>query len=261
MDDSVAARMARARAEAEARVSGAPLESLIHERSPEVLTAVASDSRLTEDLALGLLTRRDLPRQALEALSKNVAVMKSRKVVLALVGHSYTPRHVALPIVRHLYTFELMSLALLPAVAADLKLAVEEALINRLKTISAGERLTLAKRGSTRIAATLLTDPDERVIEAALQNPHMTEASVVKAIMTETAPPGLLDLVCRSPNWSVRREVGVALLRNEKTPLARAIAIADSLPTAVLRDVLHYSRLTPNIKAYLLKEIERRNQP
>jgi len=34
----------------------APLEQLIHDHSPEVLIAVAGNSRLTEDLALALLS-------------------------------------------------------------------------------------------------------------------------------------------------------------------------------------------------------------
>jgi len=34
--------------------------------------------------------------------------MKSRKVKLALVQHPNTPRHVSIPMLRHLLTFELM---------------------------------------------------------------------------------------------------------------------------------------------------------
>jgi len=45
-----------------------PLDQLIHDSSPEILVAVAADPRLTEDLALALLQRRDLPREALELL-------------------------------------------------------------------------------------------------------------------------------------------------------------------------------------------------
>ncbi len=258
-DDSLAARMARARAEAAERVANSPLESLIHDQSADVLRAVAADARLTEDLALSLLARRDLPPQALEDLSKNIAAMKSRKVILALVAHSRTPRHVALPIVRHLYTFELMSLALLPALAADLKIAVEEAILVRLETIASGERLTLAKRAPTRVAAALLTDPDARVIEAALNNTFLTEAWVVKAIMGD-APPALIEAVCRSPKWSVRAEVRIALLRNPRTPLPRIAAVAHALPTNVLRNVLRESRLAPRAKMCLLQELESRGQ-
>lgn len=47
-----------------------PLESLIQHREAEVLMAVAADTRMTEELALAFLTRRDLPELALDRLSK-----------------------------------------------------------------------------------------------------------------------------------------------------------------------------------------------
>src|SRR5690348_4494834 len=61
----------------------ARMERLIHDPDPAIVTAVAGDQRLTEDLALALLERRDLPREALEELHKNSGVAKLRKVRLA----------------------------------------------------------------------------------------------------------------------------------------------------------------------------------
>jgi hypothetical protein len=163
-----------------------------------------------------------------------------------------------LPIARHLYNFELMQLALTPGVAADLKMSMEETLVSRLDTISAGERLTLARRGSNRVAAALLADTEERVIHAALASPFMTEASIVKALLKDDAPAPLVEAVCRHPNWSLRRDVQIALLRNDNTPLARVLAFAQGLPTQVLRDVLTHSRLQANVKTYLIAELDRR---
>src|SRR5437016_8556267 len=120
--------------------SEASLENALHSQSADDLIAAASDPRMTEELALAMLVRRDLPGKALECLHKNSAIAKLRKVRLAIVTHPRTPRHVSVPVTRHLYTFELMQVALLPAVAADIKVAAEEALIGRLPTISAGER-------------------------------------------------------------------------------------------------------------------------
>ncbi len=234
------------------------LEDLLTSQDLDVLRGVAASSRLTEDLALALLARRDLPHQAIVDLSKNGAVMKHRKVIVALVSHPRAPRHVSLPIARHLYTFELMQLALTPALAADLKMNIEEALIARMESISSGERLTLARRGSTRVAATLLTDPDERVMLAALDNPYMTEAWIVKALMRDDAPVPLVHAVCRHAKWSLRRDIQVGLLRNDNTPMARAIALAEKLPSQVLRDILHHSRLQANVKTYLLALLDRR---
>ncbi len=234
------------------------LERMVHSQAAEELRAAAMDRRMTEDLALTLLTRRDLRGDVLEELSKNMTVMKHRKVIVALVCHPRTPRYVSLPITRRLYTFELMKIALLPPVPADVKMIAEEAIINRLETISSGERLTLAKEGSTRIAAALLADPESRVSDAALLNSRLTEPFVVKALMREDAPEHFVHAVCRHAKWSVRKEVQIALLKNRHTPMSRAIYLAEQISSQVLREVLATARLSDDLKSYLQDEIERR---
>ena len=238
-----------------------PLEQLIHDPSPEGLCAAARDPRLTEELALALLERHDLPASGLEQLARHPALRKSPKVRLALVAHPHTPRFISLPLLRHLHTFELMQVALAPAVAADVKAAADEAIRNRLGTISPGERLTLAKRGSGRLAAGLLLDAEARIAEAALHNPQLTEALVVKALMREPASPALAGLVGQHPKWSLRQEVQRALLRNPGTPLGRVLVLARSLPTEALREIMRQSRLSENVRAYLARELESRATP
>jgi hypothetical protein len=237
----------------------ASLEALIHEHAEEALCAAAADIRLTEDLALALLNRRDISRSVIETLSKNAAVMKSRPVIGAIVRHPRTPRHVSLPIARHLYTFELMQIALLPGIAADIKMAAEEVIVSRLETVSAGERLSLAKQSSGRVAAALLLDPEARVVNAALLNPRMTEAFIVRALMRDEAPEHFVEAVCRHPKWSLRADVRSALLRNDKTPLAMVLKFARAMTRPALKDILTHSRLKANVKMYLMKELEERN--
>jgi len=234
-------------------ISDLRLEEAVHSTSPEVLAAAASNTSLNEDLALTLLKRSDLSGEVLERLSKNSAAMKSRKVKLALVEHPKTPRHASLPMVRHLFTYDLMRIALTPAVPADVKTAADGALCNRAETIASGERLTLAHRASGRVAAELLSDSEPRVVHSALENSRLTEAHVVKAVMRSDATPVLVHAVCQHSKWSLRREIRVALLRNQHTPMARAIDFAHSLPAAVVKDILHGSHLPANIKEYLLK--------
>jgi hypothetical protein len=234
------------------------LEALVHDQSPEVLLEVAGNPALSEDLALALLARRDLPRGLVEVLVKNASVMKSRPVINALARHPRTPRFIALPMLRKLYVFELMQIALLPGTPADLKMAAEENIVMRLEQVSIGERMTLARRASTRVAAALLLDPETRVITAALDNPFLTEAWIVKTLMNEKAPQTFVEGVCRHSKWSLRREVQMALLRNDKTPLARVLYFAQTLPTQVLKDVLRHSRLSASVKMYLFKELQER---
>lgn len=239
-------------------LSDAPLEQLIHEQSREVLTAVAGDFRLTEDLALAMLNRRDLPREALEGLNKNGAVLKHRKVRLAIVMHPRTPRHVSVPAIRHLYAFELMQVALFPAVAADVKRVAEEALIGRLKTISSGERFGLAKQSPGRVAAALLFDAEERTMQAALSNPHMTEALIVKALRSGDATEMLVAAICHHEKWSRRNDIKAVLLGHDKTPFARIVRLAAELPVRALKDVLHTARLSNNVKKYLESVVRER---
>ena len=242
--------------------SGNPAPNLAdraQSRDLEELLAVASNHALTEDLALALLTRRDLPPNVIEAISKNASVLKHRKVILSVASHPKAPRHVSLPLTRHLYTFELVKIALLPAVPADVKVAVDEVIISRLEQISEGERLTLAKMASGRVAGALLLVRQERVIEAALQNPKMTEDVVIRALGHRKVPAHAVRIVCVHPTWSVRRDIRLALLRNPHTPLASAILFASEFPDHLVREVLSKSKMRVEIKKYLLAALDKKS--
>ncbi len=106
--------------------------------------------------------------------------------------------------------------------------------------------------------AALLLDKDERVVRAALENPSMSEERLVRALMHADASEALVAAVCRHSKWSLRREVRIALLLNSKTPLAQLLAIAQSVPVAVLRDLLQHAEMDPKIKRYLNRELEQR---
>jgi hypothetical protein len=222
--------------------------------------ARAADPALTPDLALALLQRRDLSSDAVEKISQNAGVMKSRKVRVAVAAHPRVPRRIALRLIREFYTFDLMQFALQPAVAADLKHAADDLLVNRLASVALGERISLARRASTNVAAALLLDKETRVWQSALENGRLTEAAICKALLRADASRPFVEAVCHHAKWSLRPEIRVALLRNEKTPLSRAQEFARRLPPAQLRDILHASRLPESIKTRLLDDLEEPRQ-
>ena len=218
----------------------------------------ARESELTEDLVLAYLNQRDLPAEAVEQVARNAAATKSRKVRRALAAHPHAPRHVSLKLLREFYTFDLMQFALTPGPAADLKRAADELLVTRLTSITLGERLSLARRGSGNVAAALLLDKESRVWQTALENSRLTEAALVRVLARSTAGAALVEAVSHHTKWSLRKEIRVALLRNPKTPASRALEFARALPPAQLRDVLHSSRLPEKVKDYLRKSLEAR---
>jgi hypothetical protein len=213
------------------------------------------DSAFSEDMVLALFKRRDLPAHQIEQLAKNSAVMRLRKVRLALAAHPVTPRRLALRIIRELYPFDLMQFALLPAAAADLKRIADELLVSRLASVTLGERISLARRCSSIVAAALLLDKESRVWQTALANQRLTESAIARALHHPGASAGFSEAVGHHAKWSTRHEIRIALLRNPHTPLVRAIEFARRLPPATLRDVLHTSRLPEKIKQYLRADL------
>jgi len=204
---------------------------------PEMLSA-----GLSEDAAVALVNSAGVTAEELARLAKNPIVSKSRKVLVALASHPRSPRHVSIPVLRSMFTFDLMKLALTPAIAPDVKRAAEEQLITRLKSLPIGQKITLARRASGRVAAALLQTPDRRIISPALDNKQLTEALVVQALMKPHAPERLYVLISDHSNWQNRREVQIALLRSENTPIERAREFERNFSPEFLKDILPEAR-------------------
>jgi hypothetical protein len=245
---------------------------------PADLLRIAADPAVTEDLALALLKHAALAVEILERLAKNPNAIKSRKVKIALASHPHTPRHVSVPLARQFYALDLMKVALLPGVPADVKVAVDDILISRLNTVTTGERLTLARRASGRVAAALLQDVTgldgktvnrksdsemknaqsvarkTRVMQTALENPRLSEALVIKSVLHPAASAALVHAVSQHTTWSRRREIRAALLRTEYLSLARALEFSREIRAPLLQEVLASSRLPSGIKNQLLRE-------
>ena len=249
------------------------------------LLRAAADPALTEDFALALLKRADLPAEVLEQFAKNAGALKSRKVKIALASHARTPRHISVPLARQFYTFDLIKVALSPGVPADVRVAADDVLISRLKTVTVGERLTLARRSSGRVAAALFLEvADEsvktsdakssraktktmnagtvsrqpRVMQTALDNPRLSEMLVINSVLRPNASAALVHAVSRHAKWSRRKEIRAALLRTEYLSLARALEFSQEIAAPKLDELLANSRLPKKVKDLLLRDKLRR---
>jgi hypothetical protein len=226
-------------------------EELIASAFVEDLVVAAKHASLSEDLALTILRRRDLQAAVLEAIARNPSVIKHRKVLVGVVEHQRTPRHASLPLLRRLFTFELMQIALSPSVLPDVKRVAEETLVGKLETLSLGERITLARRASPAVAGALLIHAERSVMEAALHNPRMTEASIVKALARPEIPTALLNMLVEHTKWSLRREIQVGILRRSEASDFLVLTVAAKLPKRALHELLTQSNLPTHRKQLL----------
>src|SRR5215469_18207800 len=86
------------------------------ESKGEASNSTRAFADMSEDQALAAFENPDLSASDLAALARSPSTLKWRKVVLALATHPRTPRHSSIPLLRRMFTFDLMQVALAPAV-------------------------------------------------------------------------------------------------------------------------------------------------
>jgi hypothetical protein len=237
---------------AAATSSRAQIEELCTETAPEVLLAFAHNPHLGERDLLRLLERKDLPAEVVRELASHPEARRNYTIKLALARHPRTPRLVCLPILKFLYVFDLLRVAQTPAVPFDIKMAAEEAILRKLQGMPTGEKITLARRATGRVAAALLISTDAELIEAALDNPYVSESHLFKILALQNLPPIVVEQIARHERWSHYYHLRLALIRNPLTPLARVLSFLPNMTAGDLRDICHDPRMPEPVRKYVL---------
>ncbi len=127
--------------------TGEELAILLHHPATDVLLALLDNPALEETQVCLLLERKNLPEEILEEVARRKPLLKSYRVKRSLAFHPRTPRLVSLRLLRDLYLMDLVRVAILPGVSAELKRNAEEQLLARLPQLPLGQKITLARRG------------------------------------------------------------------------------------------------------------------
>jgi hypothetical protein len=182
------------------------------ERNPSVLIAISALGGALERLPYGL--RRDLYEAAKAASLTTIAQ--------TFFGAPPTPQPpVPLP---------------------------EQAVPGTGRTMTLGERKTLARGGRRDLVAALLRDPDARVIANLLENPRLTERDVVTVAARRPVRGEVLRQIFIS-RWCARYHVKRALVMNPHTPGDVALRLVLALAPADLQKVADDAQLAAPVRA------------
>jgi hypothetical protein len=129
-------------------------------------------------------------------------------------------------------------------------LAPERPLKPTGRPLTLGERKALARTHDRQQILLLLRDPHPAVIAILLDNPHITEADIVRIASARPAVPASLAQIAAHARWSVRHAVKRALVLNPSTPLADAIRIATTLRFQELRALAADESLPEPLRAH-----------
>jgi len=218
----------------------------------DVLLALARNPGLLDRDLLRLLERKDLSSEIVQELAKHPEAQGNYRVLLALACHPKTPRTVSLRVLKFLYLFDLLRVAQTAAVPRDVRVAAEEAILKKLEGMPRGEKLSLAKRGTGRLAAQLLISEDPEMVRAALQNPYLTEAHLLKVLAHDDLPATVVELVAGHARWSHCYHLRLALIRNPLTPLAKVLTFLPEMAVPDLRDICLDRRMPGSVRKYVL---------
>jgi hypothetical protein len=109
------------------------------------------------------------------------------------------------------------------------------------RTLTLGERKSLARRPTRDLLARVMRDPHPDVIRILLGNPRIVEDDVVRLCARRPIPPEVLREVFRNPRWIVRYRVRLALVKNPYTPLDLALSLTAGL---TVRDAQEIAEMT-----------------
>ena len=118
----------------------------------------------------------------------------------------------------------------------------------RGRTLSLGERKSLARRNDRELLARVLRDPHPAVIRIVLGNPGLTEADIVRLCARRPVSTEVLREVFRSPRWIVRYAVKLTLALNPYTPLDIALQLTPHLKAQDLKRVAQAEDLSPDLR-------------
>jgi len=250
-DAALAAQHARSASAEEIKV-------LVHDASEATLLALLENPNFDEPDVVHLLERLDLTSKLLSAVADAGKWASSERVRLRLAKHPHTPKRIALALLRQLFLFDLVSVSLQPSAPADVRRAAEAIILTRIPHMPVGEKLTLARRGPSRIAGAVLAEGHPQAIKLALGNGFLTESQILKVLANPDVPERVVIAIAQHPKWSCQYNVRLALMRNDHTPAPSVLAMLPNLTVRDLREIAKLESLAPHLKKYIERELDRR---
>jgi hypothetical protein len=238
--------------------NGEEMQGLIFHPAPAVLLALLDNPALDETKLTLLLSRKDLPSEILEEIGRRKPFLKSYSVKKSLLLHPRTPRLIGLRLLKELYLMDLVQFTLSPAVSAELKRYAEEQIVARLPQMPLGQKITLARRGPSRVAGALVADGHAQVMPIALENPYLTEAQVLKALAREKVPVVVVQALANHRKWSQCYNIRLAIIRSSSTPISIVLGFLPLMTVNDLRILAEPGVVAENLRKYLLAEVRRR---
>jgi len=234
------------------------IESFLHDPSPKVLRALLTNRLLTEEHALIIANRRNVPGDILEAIAKDLRWSQSYPLRKAIARNPKTPLFISLSLARHLRLFDLADITRDHFLPLPYRKKIEAMIIERIPALPLGIQKTLARRAAGNVLFRLLQSRDAEIVNTCLGNPHLMESHLFKYISQGNSLPETIRIIAEHPNWSCRATVRLSLVRNAQTPLSSCVRFFSRMTAQDLRELYGDPRVPVTVKPFIHCELRER---
>jgi hypothetical protein len=204
-----------------------------------------------------VLQRAGCPAAVVEEASERRWVLGRPRILRLLLRHPACPRPFALEAIQRLGWSDLAEICRGPRTAPRIRLQAERRIVERLSSLSNGERATLARMATRPVIIAMLLDNEPRCIAALLDNPRFTETEALRLLATNRRSACVLQVI-RHTLWGQRREVMRAALCATAVPLGVALGVAAALSQADLARIVQGGEAPESVRSAIQSLLERR---
>ena len=234
------------------------LFQLVLDSNPKFLQTLLRNPQFNEEHLLALLKRRDISEELINSIYQKHKQLFSHRGILALIKNPAAPGTLVRNLLPQLHLFELVDLCYIPGVTPDQKLTAERAILQRLPTAPLGNKITLARRGTTNIIAELLKEGHPQLFEVCLSSSRLKEAAIYQFLRGATANAETISMVARHNRWNQRPNLRLAILKNHKTPKIWFALWLPKIHDYILKQLLAGYRTNPTRKHLIEAELKKR---
>ena len=109
------------------------------------------------------------------------------------------------------------------------KQARPQNLLQKIQSLSVGERLQLALKGGREIRSILVKDSNKQVMLSVLENQKITDSEIELIARSRQVPEEALRTISKNREWLKNYAISFALVTNPKTPPGIAVTLISSL--------------------------------
>ena len=214
--------------------SSEELYTVVSSRNRTWLMLSLSNSAIQEDHLIALLRNPSITPEIVYSISeRNV----SYKIQYAIASCPKTPYPLGISVIQNLFWNDLLKVVANFRLNPRLRRIAENYLYEKAANLTLGEKMSLARTAPRPLIPLLRGESEPKVIRELLRNPNLVEDDVLAMINHQLTPSVVLATIGRDYKWKVRYPIRLALVRNDRTPLAVTLGFLSSLRKTDLKAV------------------------